>query len=69
MKVLLCYESGLDLARELRGYAAEGLDIACVGDADAEGLAAALTTADGRPYRCRTRSAADPEDRRRGEYH
>lgn len=46
MKVLLCHEPGPDLAHELRGYAAEGLDIACVGDDDAEGLAVALTTAE-----------------------
>lgn len=46
MKVLLCHEPGPGLAQELRGYAAEGLDIACVGDDDEEGLAAALATAE-----------------------
>ena len=46
MKVLLCHEPGPDLAHELRGHAAAGLDIACVGDDDEEDLAAALTTAE-----------------------
>ncbi len=46
MKVLLCHQPGPDLAQEFRGYADTGLDIACVGDDDAEGLAAALTTAE-----------------------
>lgn len=46
MKVLLCHEPGPDLAYELRSYAAEGLDISCVGDDDSEGLAAALATAE-----------------------
>ena len=46
MKVLLCHEPGPDLARELAGYASEGLDISCVGDDDSEGLAAALATAE-----------------------
>lgn len=46
MKVLLCHEPGPDLARELGAYAATGLDIVCVGDDDAEGLAAALGSAE-----------------------
>ena len=46
MKVLLCYEPGPDLAGELAGYAAEGLEISCVGDDDDEGLAAALAAAE-----------------------
>lgn len=46
MKVLLCHEPGPELAQELRVLAATGLDIVCVGDDDAEGLAAALATTD-----------------------
>jgi phosphoglycerate dehydrogenase-like enzyme len=46
MKALLCHEPGPELARELRGLAATGLDIVCVGDDDEKGLAAALATAE-----------------------
>lgn len=46
MKILLCHTPGPDLARELSGYAAEGLHVTCAEEDDAARFEPALATAD-----------------------